>query len=127
MTTLGIDYGDAKVGIALAEGPLASPLAVIRYKNYEELIAKIKKVLEDEGVEEIVVGVSEGESAEKSREFGIRLSEALSVPVNFVDETLSSQDAQKLSVEAGMKRKKRRGMEDAFAATLILQSYLDSR
>jgi len=47
-------------------------------------------------------------------------------PVETFDETLSTYNAQRASIEAGMKRKKRKDMEDAYAATLILQGYLDS-
>ena len=47
-------------------------------------------------------------------------------PVETFDETLSTHDARRVSIEEGMKRKKRKGMEDAYAATIMLQGYLDS-
>ncbi len=124
---LGIDYGLKKVGLAVSVGTLASPLKVIRYSSLEQLVIEIKQTAEKENIEVLVVGVSEGKSAESARKFGGVLAEELNLPVNFVDETLSTQDVQRLTQEAGMKRKKRKEMEDAFAAALILQSYLDSR
>lgn len=123
---LGIDFGERKVGLAINSGTLASPLAVIRYKNIRTLVDRLKKVVKDYEIERIMVGVSEGKSAEKAREFGKRLAEELCLNVGFIDETLSTQDVQRLAIEAGIKRKRRREMEDAFAASLILQKFLDS-
>lgn len=124
---LGIDYGDKKVGLAISSGSLATPLKVIKYSDVSELIEKIKNIVLQQKAEKLVLGVSEGKSAEKSREFGHKLSKELNLPVEFVDETLSTQAVQALAIEAGMKRKKRKTMEDAFAAAFILQSYLDSQ
>lgn len=123
---IGIDYGDRKVGLAVSSGSLATPLGVVRYSDANELIEKIKNVALAQKAQKLVLGVSEGKSAEKSRQFGQKLSRNLGIPVEFVDETLSTQAVQALAIEAGIKRKKRRAMEDAFAAAFILQSYLDS-
>jgi RNase H-fold protein (predicted Holliday junction resolvase) len=78
-------------------------------------------------VEKIVLGISEGKMGEESREFGRKLEKKLKIPMIFQDETLTTHEAQKLSIEAGMKRKKRKTLEDAFSATLILQAYLDEK
>ena len=126
MKTLGIDYGRSKVGLALAEGPLAEPWKVIRESDKNLLINDIKKIIETEKIEKVVVGVSEGEMAAETRDFRKRLEKEINIPVEEFDETLTSQDAQNLSIEAGINRKKRREMEDAYAAAIILQNYLDS-
>ncbi len=125
---LGIDYGRKKLGLALAESAasLASPLSVLLVSSTEDAISKIANVVKDEQIEEIVVGVSESVMAEESKAFGGRLNKELLLPVHFSDETLTTAEAQALSLEAGMSRKKAREMEDAFAATLILQNHLDS-
>jgi putative holliday junction resolvase len=134
MQILGIDYGRSKIGIAVgdADSKLAEPYIVLRYKTIEEVIGKVvqivsayPKVSEDEKVEQVVVGVSEGEMARETRKFGEMLQEKLEIPVVYHDETLSTQDAQELSIKAGIRRKKRKGMEDAFAASVVLQDYLD--
>ncbi len=126
MRILGIDYGRKKIGLALADGPLAEPWKVIRVESAKEALKKVIEVIKVIQVEKIVVGISEGEMGEESKEFSISLSRSLSVPVETFDETLTTQEAQKLSTEAGVKRKKRRGLEDAYAAAVMLQNYLDS-
>lgn len=121
MKILGIDYGRSKVGIAIAEGPLAEPMGVIRYSDSRELEVKIRGIMEKNGIEKVIVGVSEGEMAKESEEF------AKNIGAETFDETLTSFEAQRLSVEAGIKRKKRKEMEDAYAATIMLQGYLDEK
>ena len=127
MRTLGIDYGRAKLGLALAETTLAEPLKVLRIDSLEDAILKVKDVVEDEGIEGIVVGVSEGEMGEESQDFAQRLKAILNVPIETFDETLSTYEAQKSSILSGIKRSKRKEMEDAYAATIMLQNYLDFR
>lgn len=124
---LGIDYGLKKVGLAISVGPLAAPLRVLRFDNETILIENIVRIAKEERAEEFVISVSDGEIAERAQAFGKKLAEGLFLPIHFVDETLSTKDAQAMSIEAGINRKKRKQMEDAFAAALILQSYLDSR
>ncbi|OGM33406.1 hypothetical protein A2803_04375 [Candidatus Woesebacteria bacterium RIFCSPHIGHO2_01_FULL_44_21] len=124
---LGIDFGESKVGIAVSSGVLAAPLKIIKNSGLKKLIFDIKNIVEEEGIEALVVGVSENKSGQSARDFGDKLAKELNLPVYFVDETLTTKDVQRLVIEAGMKRKKRKSMEDAFAATLILQSYLDSQ
>ena len=125
MQILGIDYGQKKVGIAFASATLADPLMVIRYNSPNELLDRLKKIISDYKIEKIVLGISEHASAQKSREFAKVLEEKFNLIVDFEDETLSSLDAQTISMQLGIKRKKRKTLEDAYAATLILQSYLD--
>ncbi|MBU0570277.1 Holliday junction resolvase RuvX [Patescibacteria group bacterium] len=115
---------EKKIGLALAEGSLAEPYGVVRFKS-EEAIEKVEQVVKVEQVEQVVLGISEGKMGEESKRFGKKLEEKLKIPVIFQDETLTTHDAQKLSIEAGMRRKKRKKLEDAFSATLILQKYLD--
>lgn len=126
MKIIGIDYGRKKVGIAVGVNGFAEPLKVIHYKEINSLMEDIKKASNDEGAEKIVVGVSEGDMARESLAFGEELSKYLGIPVTTFDETLSSKDAVKISIEAGVRQKKRREMEDAYAACLMLQNYLDS-
>lgn len=127
MKILGIDYGKSKVGLSFADGPLAEPLKVIRYKNLGVLRQGIEKIVNKEGIDKVIVGVSEGKMGEESKEFGLTLSKNLGIIVETFDETLTSQDARRMSIEAGVSRKKRREMEDAYAATIMLQNYLDSQ
>lgn len=125
MKLLGIDYGRSKIGLALATSAIAEPLKVAKFDSEKDLIKKVGQIVQVEKVDKIVVGVSEGEMAEESKKFGRKLEEEIGVEVNFSDETLTTEDAQLLAISAGVSRKKRRGMEDAYAAALILQNYLD--
>ncbi|MEK7113145.1 MAG: RuvX/YqgF family protein, partial [Patescibacteria group bacterium] len=92
-----------------------------------EAISILEKIARDAGVEKIVVGISEGEMGRESKAFGEELSRKVGIEVEFEDETLSTQDSQALSILAGAGRKKRKEMEDAFAAALMLQSYLEKK
>ena len=131
MRILGIDYGRRKIGLAIADGPLAEPWKVFRYEDVDEVIKKVIQVIKVERIERVVVGISEGEMGRESKKFSLSLSQSLpaqaglKIPVETFDETLSTQDAQELSRAAGIKRKKRKELEDAYAAAVMLQSYLE--
>ncbi|MCX7928649.1 MAG: Holliday junction resolvase RuvX [Patescibacteria group bacterium] len=128
MKFVGIDYGLKKIGIAVSEGNLAEPLMVMNVKDEDDAINKLTNLIKSFGnVNEIVIGISEGEMASRIRKFARRLQHGTSSKVKFRDETLSTYEAQKLSIESGKKQKKRRAMKDAYAAAIILQNYLDAQ
>lgn len=102
-------------------GNFAEPLRVVRFNDPKNLETEIKKIIEEENIEKVVVGVSENAMAAESEAFAKKLG------AEVFDETLTTRDAQAMSIESGMKRKKRREMEDAYAASIMLQNYLDSR
>ena len=124
---LGIDYGQKKIGLAIGDDQsrLAEPLLVVRVGSLEEALEKVAKVVEIEKVEKMVIGVSEGVTAEKTRIFGEQLLEKAGCEVVYQDETLTTYHAQTLSLQANLKQKKRKDREDAYAAALIVQAYLD--
>ena len=122
-TLLGVDYGRARIGLARAEGGLAEPWKVVQVNSWQDAIRKIGIEVEKEKPDLIVVGVSEGSMGEEQKKFAGAL--AVSVPVSTWDEGLSTQDAQALAIQSGAGPKKRRELEDAYAAAIMLQSYLD--
>jgi putative Holliday junction resolvase len=128
MRILGIDYGRKKIGLAIGDtdSKLSQPYRILRYEDIRMLREEIKKVTLELGVKKIVIGVSEGKMEEESRDFGKELEEILKIKVVFQDETLTTHEAQELSIRAQIKRKKRKAFEDAYSASLMLQSYLDS-
>ena len=126
MKYLGIDYGRKKIGLAVSDGVIAEPLRILRYEDIRILREKLGKIISEFGIQKIVIGISEGEMGRESKEFGRVLEENMKTPVIYQDESLSTRTAQELSIGAGIKRKKRKEMEDAYSATLILQSYLDT-
>lgn len=125
MKYLGIDYGRKKIGLAVSEGMIAEPLKVVRFEKKEVALAKIEQIVKTESIEKVIIGVSEGKMGEETREFTKLLKKKISAEVFFQDETLSTQSAQELSLTANIKRRKRREMEDAYSAAIILQAYID--
>lgn len=122
MRYLGVDFGLRRVGLARSEGQLASPWKVIEGKGLANIVAKIKK--EARGFDRVVVGVPEGKMGKIVRKVAKILRESGS-EVMVVDETLSSQHATTLMVELDLPRKKR-AVNDAYSAAIILQNYLDN-
>lgn len=119
MNYLGVDYGRKKIGLALGNDVLAEPYKVIKVDSFEDAVKKVLQVIQVLQVQQVVVGIAENEIA------GEQIKFAKAVNAKTFDETLSTYDAQKLSIESGISRKKRKLNEDAFAATIMLQSYLD--
>ena len=124
MRILGIDYGLAKVGLALADDSLAQPFGVL--ENNSRLVEKINEICQAKEVERIVIGLPKGEMAQKAKEFAQKLAQVANLPFDFQDETLTSQEATAKMIEAGKRKKYRQTKSDAFAAAIILQTYLDT-
>lgn len=126
MNVLGIDYGRRKIGLALSTGYIAAPHSVLRVSSWQEAFRKVVKVVQVEKARKVVVGVSEGEMGEEQKTFAKELARNVGLKVNTWDETLTSRQAQVLARQAGLGQKRRREFEDAFAASVMLQSYLEA-
>ena len=127
MKYLGVDYGRSKIGLAMSDGRLAEPYQVIRYKDFDRMIAHIGRIVEKQKIEKIIVGLSENEMGEEIKKFASQLTvHSSQFTVELFDETLSTHDAIEMSIASHMGRKKRKEMEDAFAAAIMLQNYIDS-
>jgi putative Holliday junction resolvase len=128
--TLGLDVGDKRIGVALSDpqGVLASPLTIISCRNETADIEAVASIISQNQVERVIVGLprsmngSLGKQAEKVKAFVQSLSSQIKIPVEFRDERLSSVSARHLIQDAGRKRVRH---DDAIAAALILQTYLD--
>ena len=125
MNILGIDYGEKKIGIALATSKIAEPLGVIKFEEWGKFVERLVEIITEDKIEKIIIGLSEEETGKKTKQFAERLKKEISIPVEYFDETLSTQEAQRLSREALVKRQKRTALEDAFAASVMLQNYLE--
>ncbi len=133
MRSLGLDIGDARIGVALSdpEGMLASPFSVIERKEDSLAIKAIIDIINQKKVGQIVVGLplsmdrSLGWQVDKVKNFVRRLSRYTRVPVDYRDERLTTVMAQRLRRLSGGKKGRGRASDDAQAAALILQSYLD--
>ncbi|MDO8503668.1 MAG: Holliday junction resolvase RuvX [bacterium] len=125
MITLGIDYGRKKIGFALSEGQWANPLGIAKVTSTLDTVEKVRQAMVKHSARRVVVGISEGKMKDEQKEFAKLLSRKLKVEVRTWDETLTTEDAKSLSLAANIPRAKRQKLEDAFAACLMLQSYLD--
>jgi putative Holliday junction resolvase len=131
MAILGLDVGEKRIGVALAEGLLAIPLTVVDRRMDETDIELIMALVEEHRAERIVVGLPRsmngtiGAQAEVILSFSAALAEHADIPVDTWDERLSTVTAERLLIDSGMKRQKRKGKLDAMAAAIILQAYLD--
>ena len=124
MKYLGVDFGNKKIGLAISEGELASPLLTLHVNNLNEGVLKVEEVIKKEGIEKIVVGLPDSGVRNSVLKFVKKLSKKYSVYV--ADETLSSKIALDTMVNLGI-GKKRRKVEDSYSAALILQNYLDEK
>ncbi len=123
MKILGVDYGEAKIGLAISEGELAEPLAVFEIMTSKQQIANI---CGRDRIEKIVIGISEGKMALETKKFGDELKQLTSLPIEYWDETLTSQQAREAMIQSGKPQMKKKADEHAIAAALILQDYLDN-
>jgi putative transcription antitermination factor YqgF len=129
-TILAIDYGLARIGLAISYVGLAEPLKVIQndltLKNQiigSRALQEIKNIVEKEKVQKIVLGISEQEMAQKTLEFFQHLKSVFSIDIILIDETLSSYEVEQRLKE--LPKKHRRQAIDHYAAAIILENYLD--
>ena len=135
-TRLGIDPGDARIGVARSDpsGFLATPVETVRRGKGD--LARLRRIVAELGEEttvlEVVVGLprslggGEGPAAVKVREFAAQLADRVPVPVRLVDERLSTVSAEAMLRDQGRKGSKRRAVVDQAAAVVILQHALDT-
>ena len=137
MRILGLDYGSKTVGVAISDplGLTAQGVETIWRKQENKLrktLARIEELVKEYNVERIVVGYPKnmnntiGERAEKSLEFKDMLEKRLGLPVVMWDERLTTVEANRTLMEAGVRREHRKEHLDELAAIFILQGFLDS-
>lgn len=137
MRILGLDYGSKTVGVAVSDplGLTAQRLDTIWRKQENKLrqtLARIKELVDEYQVEQIVLGYPKnmnntvGERAEKALEFKEMLEKRTGLPVIMWDERLTTVEADRTLMEAGVRRENRKQYLDGLAAVFILQGYLDS-
>lgn len=134
MRILGLDYGEARIGVAVSDalGILATPLETISEKDRELQLAAVAAVAKEQRVEKLVFGLprrmdgTSGHRAEYTEAFAKELSEKTGLPYDMWDERLSSAEAHRLLDEGGVSGKNRKTKVDKIAAVIILQGYLDA-
>lgn len=132
---MGLDIGDKRIGVALSDpdGILASPLTIINRSDESLDIEAITNIVSQHQVKQIIVGLprsmdgSIGKQAEKVEDFTRRLCQHTEVPVEFRDERLSTVSAKRLMQAISTKKTRKKVRDDAIAAAVILQGYLDEK
>lgn len=125
---LGIDLGEKTTGLAISSGEIASPYKTITHKNLNQIQSLIIQIIELEEVDTVVVGFVEGKIKKMFTKFSQSLQKAKPhLKVILWDETLTSRQASDFMIKLGIAKKKRKEKEHEIAASLILQSYLDSK
>ncbi|MBO5183129.1 MAG: Holliday junction resolvase RuvX [Bacilli bacterium] len=136
MKYLGLDLGTKTLGISISDltHTIASTYKTLRYdNNLESLLVELKKIINEEQIEMIVLGLPKnmnntiGESAERCLNFKTMIEKNLNIKVEMQDERLTTVEATNYMIEANISRKKRKQKVDSLAANIILQTYLDRK
>lgn len=131
---LGIDLGERRIGLAVSDelGLVAQGLPTLSRLSFEEDVAALGGIIRKYEVQEVVIGCPRnmdgtwGEEAEKASAFAQELERAFGVRTVLWDERLTTRAAERLLIEASVRRRKRRQVVDQVAAVLILQGFLDA-
>ena len=135
MRIMGIDYGDARTGVAVSDllCSIVGTTTVIHSRNMDKTVQEIVHMVQGSEIGEIVIGLpknmdgSEGARAELCREFARHVEEATGLPVHLWDERRTTVEAHNILSEHNYHGKKRKNRVDAVAASLILEGYLAFR
>ena len=135
MRVMGIDYGDARTGIAMSDllCSIVGSTTVIHSKGREKTLTEIKRLVQENQVTEIVMGLpknmdgTEGARDQLCREFAALVEEATGLPVQLWDERRTTVEAHNILSAHNYHGKKRKNTVDAVAASLILEGYLTFR
>lgn len=135
MRVMGVDYGDARTGIAISDllCSIVGTTTVIHSRNTDKTVAEILRLIKENDVSEIAVGLpknmdgTEGVRAELCRALAQRLAEESGLPVKLWDERRTTVEAHNILSAHNYHGKKRKNTVDAVAASLILEGYLAFR
>lgn len=135
MRILALDVGEKNIGLAISDklGLIAQGLPTLKHQTKDEDISAIANILKDHHITEVIVGIPvnlDGSLGKKAQEVAVFLEDLkkkITLPIKVWDERFTSVQAEKVLLEAGLSRKKRKGKIDQLAARLILQNYLDAK
>ena len=134
MTYLGLDLGTKTLGISKSNGIIASFYKILRHdNNYDYLISELKKIVELEHIDKIILGYPKNMNntlSEMSKivlDFKEKLQLAVNKEVILQDERLTSKISNDMLIKGNVRREKRKKVVDGVASVIILESYLDRR
>lgn len=130
-----LDVGDKRIGVAVSDGLrlTAQPIGTVERRSLAADCAAIQKMLEEYDIEKVVAGLplnprgEEGEQADRVRHFCKRFVVETGREVVFQDERLTTAEGDRMLIQSGMRRNRRREVRDRVAAALILQAWMDSQ
>ena len=135
MRVMGLDVGTKTIGVAVSDelGLTAQGVTTVRRKNKREDVAALQALIAEHEVGKVVVGLplnmdsTEGARAQACRAFGEQLATATALPITYQDERLTTVAAERVLLDGGLSREKRKTVIDQVAASLILQGWLDAQ
>jgi putative Holliday junction resolvase len=135
MRYLALDYGTKRVGVAVSDESkiIAQPLGYIPAEPFDAFLARLRQIIREQQVDRVFLGLprsmdgSYGPAARRVREFMERLLAAIPVPIQTLDERLTSAQANRVLLQGNVRRSDRKQKVDAMAAAILLQSYLDAK
>ncbi|MEC4983643.1 MAG: Holliday junction resolvase RuvX [Oscillatoria sp. PMC 1068.18] len=135
ISALGLDVGKKRIGVAGCDGLglIATGLTTIQRTSFHQDVAQLRQLVVEREANLLVVGLpysldgSIGYQAQQVQQFAQRVSVALSLPVEYVDERLTSVEAQGLIIAEGRSPSRNKALIDRKAAAIILQQWLDER
>jgi len=134
MRILALDHGTKRIGIAISDElkMIAQPMEFVLAEPFTDFVKRLKEIIREKEVELILIGMprnmdgSYGPAALKVQEFIAVLKDLVAIPIKTWDERLTSAQAQRFLIEGGVRRQERKQKVDKMAASILLQSYLDS-
>jgi putative Holliday junction resolvase len=133
MRILALDHGARRIGVAVSDETrtIAQPLEFIPAEPFADFLKRLKEILADKEVDFILLGMPRnmdgtyGPAAQKVEAFAAVLKSAVTAPIKMWDERLTSTMANRVLLQANVRRNKRKEKVDKMAAAILLQSYLD--
>ena len=135
MRILSIDFGEKRIGLAISDplGFTAQGIETLQNKGKKGVLEYLSKICKEHHIKEVVIGLpinmngSLGPKAKEVLELVPEIENHTGLPVKTWDERLSSREVGRLMIEEGLSRDKQKKNSDRLAATLLLQSYLESK
>lgn len=132
MRYLGLDLGTKTLGVAISDktNTIASPYKTIKYQNNNELITELKQIIQEKDIGTLVLGYpknmnnSLGFAVERTLNFKKEVEKSINLPIILMDERLSTTEAENILISMDKSREKRKKIIDAYAAAIILDTYL---
>lgn len=135
ISALGLDIGTKRIGVAGCDGTglISTGLTTIERRSFDQVVEQLRQLIQERQVQVLVVGLpytmkgDRGFQAKQVEKFASRLASALQLPLEYIDERLTSFQAEQLIISENRSPSRNKSLIDRKAAALILQQWLDER